>query len=71
MKLNPTTIVARFAFYLAILALGSSALTVNFPEWQKIGITGDRLLQLANTLLLVSIAMILAAGHDERNRDKG
>ncbi len=70
MKFTPTTLVARLAFYLAIMALGSSALTVSFPDWQRIGITADRLLQVANTLLLVSIAMILAAGQDERSNSK-
>ena len=69
MKLTPTTIVARLAFYLGILSLGSSALTLSFPDWQRYGITAAALLKLADTFLLVSIAMILAAGQEKKEKE--
>lgn len=66
MKLTPTTVMARIAFYLAMLTLAAAALSFGFPDWQRIGITGGGLLKLTDTLLLVAIAMILAAGQERR-----
>ena len=66
MKLTPTTLMARLAFYLALATLGASALSFGFPDWQRLGITGSSLLKLTDTFLLVSIAMILAASQDRR-----
>jgi len=66
MKLVPTMIVARIAFYFGMLALGGSVLTISFPDWARYGITAGSLLKLTDTFLLMSIAMILAAGQERR-----
>jgi len=67
MKLTPTTLMARIAFYLALITLATSALSFGFPDWQRLGITAGGLLKLTDTFLLVSIAMILASSHDRRD----
>ena len=66
MKIAPTMIVARIAFYLAMLALVGSVLTISFADWGRFGVTGAGLLKLTDTFLLMSIAMILAASQERR-----
>lgn len=66
MKLSPTTLMARLAFYLGLMTIGAAALSFGFPDWQRLGITGGGLLKLTDTFLLVSIAMILAANQEHQ-----
>jgi len=59
-NLQPGKIAARLAFYLGIIAVCSAVLAVQFQDWQKIGVTPIKLMQVAQTCFLAAVAMLLA-----------
>ena len=62
-------IASRLTFYLGILAVIMSVVTVSMPDWRAVGITPTKFLQAADTCFLMCIAILLAQLVDQA-RDK-
>ena len=59
-NLLQTKIAARVMFYLGVLGLALSALSVNIPDWKLVGATPLGFLKASDTCFLMCIAILLA-----------
>jgi hypothetical protein len=59
-NLLQTKIAARVRFYFGVLGRALSALSVNIPDWKRVGATPLGVLKASDTCFLMCIAIMLA-----------